>query len=136
MHSAFRISEAAGLAMHAVTILVRQADEQPLKISEIAKQIGASENHLGKIMHRLAQSKVVLSRRGPAGGFILDPGAESLTFLDLYEMFDGPLDSADCMMGLETCPFGDCVLGDTLNLATRALKESLSKQQIGSLRNS
>jgi Rrf2 family protein len=133
MDSALKISEAAGLAIHAVTILARLGKGQPVKLSRMAKLLGASEAHLGKVMHRLAQSKVVASKRGPTGGFTLGPRAAELTLLDLYEMIDGPLGEHTCLMGFDSCPLGGCVLGDAVGSINDHVRNALGTQRIADL---
>jgi len=125
-----RISEAAGLAIHAVTALVNQEVKKPIKISELAVLLRASESHLGKVMHRLALARVVLSRRGPAGGFVLGPRAEGMTLLDIYEMFNGPISEDSCLLGYVSCPFGACVLGDAITQTNDLLKKILGSKKL------
>lgn len=133
MDSAMRISEAAGLAIHAVTVLARLGDGEPIKLSRLAELLRASEAHLGKVMHRLAQARVVSSRRGPSGGFTLGPRASELTLLDVYEMIDGPLDAGSCLMGYLACPFGGCILGDAVGSINSYVRDVLGRQKIDEL---
>ncbi|MDJ0762700.1 MAG: Rrf2 family transcriptional regulator [Myxococcota bacterium] len=133
MDSALKISEAAGLAIHAVTILARVGRGQPVKLSRMAGLLSASEAHLGKVMHRLAQAKVVTSRRGPSGGFTLGPRASEMTLLDLYEMIDGPLGENNCLMGYLGCPLGGCVLGDAVGSINAHVRQTLGSKRISDL---
>lgn len=123
MESVLRISEAAQLAIHAVTIIARKAQSQPTKINRLAKILKASEAHLGKVMHRLSLARLVISKRGPDGGFVLGPLASKTTLLDLYEMFDGPIGHTNCLLGFRRCPFGGCALGDAVAVANERLKQ-------------
>jgi Rrf2 family protein len=136
MESALRISEAAGLAIHAVTIIARssgKARTEPIKISHIAELLGASEAHLGKVMHRLALAKMVTSKRGPDGGFVLGALASKTTLLDVYEMFDGPLGHTQCLLGYRHCPFGGCALGDAVIVANERLRTILGGKALSDL---
>jgi len=133
MDTALKISEAAGLAIHAVTILARTGGDEPVKLSRIARLLGASEAHLGKVMHRLAQARVVSSKRGPSGGFTLGPRAAAMTLLDVYEMIDGPLGESKCLMGYMACPLGGCVLGDAVQSINEHVRSTLGNQRISDL---
>jgi len=133
MEGALKISEAAGLAIHAVTILARLGHGEPVKLSRMAALLNASEAHLGKVMHRLAQARVVTSKRGPTGGFTLGPRAEEMTLLDLYEMIDGPLGDNTCLMGYLGCPLGGCVLGDAVGSINEHVRKTLGNRRISDL---
>jgi Rrf2 family protein len=136
VESALRISEAAGLAIHAVTIIARKAGKagaEPIKISRLAELLNASEAHLGKVMHRLALAKMVTSKRGPDGGFVLGKLASKTTLLDIYEMFDGPLGHTNCLLGYRHCPFGGCALGDAITVANERLRSILGGKALGDL---
>lgn len=125
-----RISEAAGLAIHAVTAIAQRTVDTPMKIVELAELLRASESHLGKVMHRLALAKIVISRRGPNGGFVLGPKASEMTLLDLYEMFNGPISEENCLLGYSSCPFGSCVLGDAITRTNEHLKAILGSRKL------
>ena len=130
MNSALKVSEAAGLAIHAASLLGRSKQDGPVKLSRLAKQLNASQAHLSKVMHRLVQAGVATSKRGPTGGFFLGPRADDMTMLDLYEMFDGPIGHHHCLMGLSRCPMGGCVLGDAISTANTLLRETLESTPI------
>ena len=90
MSSAFRFSEAGSLALHAMAFL--GADhEKALTVREIARGLSVSENHLAKVMQRLAREGLVESVRGPKGGFKVRGSPDEISLLDVYEAIDGPL---------------------------------------------
>ncbi len=133
MHCFIKFSDATNLAIHATSLLARRADDQPVKIGQLAQALHASEAHLGKVMNRLAQTSVVLSKRGPLGGFVLGPRAQEMTLFDLYEMFDGPLRQGSCLLNQEKCPFGDCIFGDAVNHAQETIRRALQERVISQL---
>jgi len=133
MSKALKISDAATLAIHALTALAVTDSDDPVKLPKLAGLLRASEAHLGKIMHRLVQAELVESKRGPHGGFLLGDRALSATLLDIYEMFDGPLGHDTCLLGYEECPFGRCVLGNALHEMNELLYASLGGKTIGDL---
>ena len=61
-----RISDAASIALRSAAYLAA-AGESGAKISEIASAIGASKNHLAKVLALLASEGLVHSERGPSG---------------------------------------------------------------------
>ncbi len=121
MTGIIHISEAANLGLHAM-IMMAGAPEETLRVREMASFLGASEDHLAKVLHGLTRAGLVESTRGPRGGFRLarDPG--ELRLLEIYEAIEGELRPRSCLLGKPHCN-GDCVLGDfiaTTNEAFRA----------------
>ena len=108
----FNISEAANLAIHALTYLANNPQLQPVSTGHVAQELGASENHLSKVFQRLTKSGLVSSVRGPSGGFSLawDPG--EITLREIYEAIDGALTKDNCLLGHPSCDRDTCVFGD------------------------
>jgi len=108
------ISEAANLAIHAMTYLASHADEAPVPAGRVARSLEASEAHLSKVLQRLAKTGLVKSLRGPRGGFSLARPPESVNLLEIYEAVDGSLATSDCLFGHRSCDRPGCVFGNLL----------------------
>lgn len=125
-----RISEAASLALHAMVLLARQ-EGRPLSTRQAAQGLGVSENHLAKVMQRLARAGLVDSRRGPRGGFRLAGGGISL--LQVYEAVEGPLASGSpCLLGRPACQ-GGCALQGLTSLLSHEVRAYLAQTQVRDL---
>jgi Rrf2 family protein len=110
MATAFKISDAAALALHAVTMLV-QHPEAPLPTRTIAAALKCSEAHLSKVMQRLVRAGVVVSARGPKGGFKLAQAEGKLNILGVLEAIEGPLTSGGCLLNPPQCDGLECLFG-------------------------
>lgn len=131
MPSVLKISEAASLALHTVAHL-SAVDERPVSAREIASRLGVSEAHLSKVLQRLSKSGLVRSTRGPKGGFQLVRGGRDLSLLDVYEAIEGPVGSAECLLGKPVCA-GNCLLGDLLAEVTEQVRNRLSSARLEDL---
>ncbi|MFW5758030.1 MAG: Rrf2 family transcriptional regulator, partial [Bacteroidota bacterium] len=65
MSKIVHLSEAASIAIHAM-VFVAQADTH-VNVNIIASEIGASKNHLAKVMQVLTKKRFLKSVRGPSG---------------------------------------------------------------------
>lgn len=110
MQHMLRISEAASLALHTMSLLARHTDRR-YSNQEIAELLQASEHSLAKVMQRLSRANLVNSLRGPSGGFQLGRAADQITVLEIYEAVDGPLGKPGCLLGKGPCISDDCLLG-------------------------
>lgn len=85
-----RISAKADYAMRAALELA-VASDPPVKGEAIAAAQGIPLKFLENIMTELRHSGLVVSQRGPDGGYRLDRPAAEITAADVIRAVDGPL---------------------------------------------
>ena len=133
MNNILRMSEAASLAMHTVTILAANPTEV-MSTREIASSLRVSEAHLSKVLQRLGKAGLVKSIRGPKGGFVLGQDPDLIRLLDVYELIDGPLGSSTCLLGSPACSDPKCcILGDLLGTIHEQVREYLAGAKLSEL---
>lgn len=132
MADVIRVSEAASLGMHTVVLLARDPD-RVFSTKEVAAKLGASEAHLAKVMQRLARAGLVVSVRGPKGGFRLAPGKGQSTMMEVYECIEGPFSARRCLLGEPACEGKGCILGGLLEAANQQVEEYLTDTTIEEL---
>ncbi|SRR6266536_1792140 len=132
MSGIVKLSEAASIALHAMTLLVARADDH-VSVKDLAGQLPVSEAHLAKVMQRLVKAGLVTSVRGPGGGFALraDPGATTL--LQIYEAIEGKLEVAECMFSQRPQSCGACILDDAIAEANRIVYAKLARTRLSQL---
>lgn len=123
MNKVVQLSEASSIGIHAMVLIARS--EVHMNVSDLAERIGASRNHLAKVMQRLVKDGFVKSSRGPTGGFLLAKVPEEITLLDIYESIEGPIEPAACPLDRQVCPFEKCLMGGVVNKATIEIREYL-----------
>jgi Rrf2 family protein len=73
---------------------------EPVRVSEIAESVGVPRNYLSKILHQLARSGLLVSERGPRGGFALALPAEEIT---VQQVVDARHSDRRCLLGRAEC---------------------------------
>ncbi|RCK79439.1 MAG: Iron-sulfur cluster regulator IscR [Candidatus Ozemobacter sibiricus] len=127
-----KFSDAANLAIHAMIDLAQHPGEEvPLK--EIAHRLQASEAHLSKVLQRLRKAGLVTACRGPAGGYQLGRPPAAITFAEIYETIEGPMEPHFCLFGTPVCQNPDCGLGHFVGSLNQQLKEFLSRLTLADL---
>lgn len=107
MNNLVNFSEGTSLAIHGLGLLADMAPER-INVKSAALNLKASEAHLAKVFGKLQKSGLVSSTRGPTGGFTLEKAPEEISFMDVYELFEAPVDIEACPMGRKHCPSGSC----------------------------
>jgi Rrf2 family protein len=86
-----KLTHACGYAIHAVVYLAKQKDDHLIASRQIAEAQGLPERFLVKVLKPLVSAQVLLSLRGPNGGYRLAKPPRSITLLDIVEAVDGPI---------------------------------------------
>lgn len=135
MPCAFKISEAASLAMHALGYLAKNGD-RPVTTREIATRFEMSEAHLSKVLQSLVKVDLLRSARGPRGGFALARDPATVSLLAVFEGIEGPFEPSQCLLSAAICDGETCVLGKIVveaNLLIRTRLEATTLDDIGSV---
>jgi len=93
------LSRTGEYALRAVLYLARQGDDAPIRVDDIAQALSVPRNYLSKILHELGRSGVLISSRGPKGGFQLALPADELSLEDVVSRFDPLEREAACLLG-------------------------------------
>ncbi len=121
-------SEAASLALHAM-VLIAKTDNH-VNVNSIAGEMGASRNHLAKVLQQLVKHHFLKSVRGPSGGFILGKPADKITVLEIYEAIEGKIELPECPLDRKICPFNKCLLNNLVNDVTNQFKKYFQEQTL------
>jgi Rrf2 family protein len=96
----------------------------------IARTLCVSEAHLAKVLQRLSKAGLLVSVRGPKGGFRLARRPEDITLLEVFETIDGPFEPEECLMRDKSCGQMGCLFGDLLGDINRQVREYLGGRNL------
>jgi Rrf2 family iron-sulfur cluster assembly transcriptional regulator len=96
-------SKACQYAILAMTYLAEQTAGQLVPIREIGVTANVPTPFLGKIISTLSRSGLILARRGPNGGVMLNRAPAEVTVEDIVVAIDGPFSNRRCVLGLPQC---------------------------------
>lgn len=91
------ISQKAKYALRALIALARQSGDEPMQISEIAKSQAIPKKFLELILLDLKGAKLVISKRGKQGGYLLNRSSADITFGEVLRLIDGPIAPLPCL---------------------------------------
>lgn len=103
------LSNTADYALRAVLVLARAGGGRPLRADEIADATGAPRNYTAKTLNALAKAGLLVSARGPLGGFSLAVPPSRLSVAQIVDVFDTPRRTPHCLLGTGRCdPANPC----------------------------
>jgi Rrf2 family protein len=86
-----KLTRASSYALHAVAFMAAQKHDRPVASHHIAHARGIPERFLLKVLKPLVSARVLLSIKGPNGGYRLAKPAGDITMLEVLEAVDGPI---------------------------------------------
>jgi len=113
------LSQKARYGLRALIELARAQGAQ-VTSGELALRADAPRKFLEAILLELGRSRLVISRRGKFGGYVLARSAAEISFAEIIRVIDGPLALAPCVSRLSFRKCDDCP-----DLATCSLREAL-----------
>lgn len=90
-------------ALRALSHLASTADGGSLLGRELSERADVPVTYLSKIMLTLRNAGYVAATRGLGGGYRLARAPETITLLDVVELFEGPRTRPRCVLGLGSC---------------------------------
>lgn len=87
-----------------IFIAMKSKEGKRVNISAISKQIDGPLAFTAKILQKLVKAEIVMSLKGPNGGFEITPTKTAETTLaTIVEIIDGSSIYRDCVLGLSEC---------------------------------
>lgn len=129
MSSILKISEACSIALHSM-IYIYQHQGLPISSKEIVQNIKVSENHLLKVLQRLVKDGLLISSKGPRGGFMLGRKAGDISFLDIYEAIEGKLKDGGCLFAHPNCNNKKCIMGDLITSTNQQFSDYFKHKKL------
>ena len=96
------MNHAAQYALRAAVYLARRDAEPRISVQHIAAALALPRNYLSKILHTLAHTGVLVSTRGPRGGFHLGRAPGDITLAQVLEPFSQS-GTSTCLLSGEPC---------------------------------
>ena len=115
--------------MHALGLLTSRPNDT-LTCRAIAMEFRVSEAHLSKVLQRLVKAGLLVSARGPKGGFSLAREPASVSLIEVFEAIEGPIKPVECFFSEPICEGGSCALGKVIADVNRTFYEYLSERNL------
>jgi Rrf2 family protein len=86
-----KLTRASSYALHALAHMAAKQSDGPTASHHIAEARKIPELFLLKVLKPLVSTRVLLSVKGPNGGYRLAKPADKITLLEVVEAVDGPI---------------------------------------------
>lgn len=84
-------------------IALHSSDDENVGLNRIAEEQSIPKHFLSKILQLLVKHKLLVSMKGPTGGFSLNRKPEDITLIEVIEAIDGLDMFNQCGIGFKRC---------------------------------
>jgi Rrf2 family protein len=130
-----KLTMSSEMGIHAVWLLAATGGDRPLLSRTIAETLRVSETYLTKVLKKLVEARILASRKGRTGGYVLKKRAEEISLAAIVEACEGGGDLFECIREDRGCQTAiqDCPVRGALRRAQQAMREVLTEQTIAGL---
>lgn len=132
MSKLINISEATSIAIHSLSVIAQSTEM--INANQLAEITGFSKNHLAKVLQLLVKQNYIKSVRGPKGGFVMSVDASKISLLEVFEYFDGVVDTEYCSNHKEICPFENCEMNDIVQDLSRQFVNRMKAKTVADIK--
>jgi len=121
-------------ALQAVMYLALKPDGEKTSIRELTKKLEIPYHFLAKILQNLTYKGLLVSQKGPTGGFALAKSPREISLFDIVEAVDGTGFTTGCVMGFPECSGKNpCAIHDMWREMRERLQATLADKNIAQM---
>jgi Rrf2 family protein len=125
-------SKSTEYSIRAIIFLALRANSDKLiGTADIARELDFPEAFLGKVLQNIVKKGLVVSVKGPGGGFYINNNTCELSILDIVEILEGLGFLSKCGLGLHSCDDNNpCPIHNEYQSVNTKIREALSSKTI------
>lgn len=123
-----KLSEGTAIALHSIVYINNK--NEPATVKEISTKFGISDNHLSKILQHFVKEGVLVSVKGPKGGFSIKDEYKTMTLMEVYEIFEGKFQYHKCLFSAKNGDCIECIMSDLITNMEKEFVEYMTTKTI------
>lgn len=124
-------------SLRVIVFLALNGDKDRLwGANDIANELDFPAAYTGKVLQNIARKNLIISVKGPGGGFYVDKATYNLTLLDIVERMEGLEFLNKCGIGLHNCNEDNpCPVHDDYKQIKGSIRNALSNKTIVTIKH-
>ncbi len=128
-----RLTTRGRYAVTAMLDLAIHDHRGPVSLSDISERQQISLSYLEQLFARLRRSGLVISARGPGGGYMLSRGADTIAVSEIIDAVDEAVDATRCGGNADCHDNHQCLTHDLWTELNQQIREFLMGVTLGHL---
>lgn len=130
----FRLSKTTDYGIVLLACLARDGSAGPHNARELARDSDLPMPMVSKILKALAREGLLISQRGPKGGYSLARDPKELSVSEMINVLEGPVGLTDCAIGPTLCEHETmCAVREPWQMISRVVERALADVTLADL---
>jgi|TARA_Y100000814_G_scaffold263634_1_gene215927 Rrf2 family protein len=104
----FKFSKTVEYALISLSHINKCDSSLPISVRQISDHYNIPYELLAKILQKLSKSHILVSVKGPKGGYKLKSKYKNLTLIEFIEILEGPFGITGCLADIECEQLSNC----------------------------
>ncbi len=132
----FKVNRLTGYSIMLLTAMIKNNNVTPkalVSANELSKQTNLPIATVIKILKQLNSAKLIKSQRGTKGGYFMPQTNTELSFADVVEAIEGPINISDCDSVKGCYIYDKCPIRDVCKPINIEVRKALDKVKISDM---
>ncbi|WP_311492490.1 Rrf2 family transcriptional regulator [uncultured Anaerococcus sp.] len=98
-----KLSTRGRYGLRAVCYIAENQNKGFIPVSEISEKLNLSENYLEQLVRILKKDGLIISSRGPKGGYKINSDLDKVTIGQILRSLEGDMTTSECVSGKYIC---------------------------------
>lgn len=129
------LSKSCNYALRSSVLIACKATiDNKISIKTIAEKLDIPTPYLGKILQKLTKNNIILSVKGPNGGFYIEDNGNKISIIKIIQVMDGLDFFTTCGLGMKECSDSHpCPLHDEFKIYKERLWELFNNKTVADM---
>ena len=128
-----KITRKVEYALIALRHLQQNEQESLCSAKTMSLEYGIPKELLAKILQKLSKENIILSVKGPKGGYKISSDTRSINMTRFFEIMEGPMGIVDCYFDSNCEQLNGCTIREPINRINNSIRTMFDKMTLADI---
>ncbi|OUX32140.1 MAG: hypothetical protein CBE24_03765 [bacterium TMED264] len=99
----------------------------------MSSEYGIPQELLAKILQKLSKENIILSVKGPKGGYKISKDPNTINMTKFFEIMEGPMGIVDCYFDSNCEQLNGCTIKEPINRINNSIRTMFNKMTLADI---
>ena len=99
----------------------------------LSSEYGIPQELLAKILQKLSKENIILSVKGPKGGYKISKDPNTINMTKFFEIMEGPMGIVDCYFDSNCEQLNGCTIREPINRINNSIRNMFDKMTLADI---
>ena len=128
-----KITRKVEYALIALRHLQKNGGGQLCSAKTLSSEYGIPQELLAKILQKLSKENIILSVKGPKGGYKISKDPNTINMTKFFEIMEGPMGIVDCYFDSNCEQLNGCTIREPINRINNSIRTMFDKMTLADI---